>query len=76
MFVALGLLLSQQAHAGGIGLYTQAGVHQGSAYYYTYNNEQGIDSQFKAHYGVGFEGILGDRDDRLHGIFRWRRHCT
>ncbi|MEC7986681.1 MAG: hypothetical protein VX278_16050 [Myxococcota bacterium] len=70
MFLTLGLILSQQAEAGGVGMYTQAGIHQGNAYYYTYDGDQGIDTQFLPHYGVGFEGILGDKDDRLHGIFR------
>ena len=60
----------QSALAGGIGVFTQAGVHQGFAYYYDVYETQGIDSQFLPHYGIGIEGILGDRDDRLKGIFR------
>lgn len=71
MFSLFSLLASfQSAHAGGVGLYTQAGMHQGFAYYYDVYDTQGIDSQFLGHYGVGFEGILGDKDDRLKGIFR------
>jgi len=71
MFALLALLTSlPSANAGGIGLFTQAGIHQDFAYYYNIYNDQGIDSQFLPHYGVGFEGILGDKDDRLKGIFR------
>ena len=71
MFAILALFSSiQEAHAGGVGLYTQVGMHQGFAYYYDVYGKQGIDSQFLPHYGVGFEGILGARDDRLKGIFR------
>ena len=71
MFALLGLFASlPSANAGGLGLFTQAGLHQGYAYYYDLYGAQGIDSQYKPHYGVGIEGVLGDKDDRLKGIFR------
>ena len=60
----------QSAHAGGVGLFGQAGMHQGFAPYYDVYDIQELDSQMLAHYGFGFEGILGDKDDRLKGIFR------
>lgn len=64
------LTYTPTTQAGGIGLFTQSGLHQSYAYYYDVYETQGVDSQFLPHYGVGFEGILGDRDDRLKGIFR------
>ena len=58
MFALIALFSSlQEAHAGGVGLYTQFGMHQGVAYYYDVYGKQGIDSQFLPHYGAGFEGI-------------------
>ena len=71
MFALLSLLASlPSAYAGGLGLFTQAGIHQGYAFYYDIYGAQGVDSQLLPHYGVGLEGILGDKDDRLKGIFR------
>ena len=70
MFALLTLFSSFEAQAGGLGLYTQAGMHQGFAYYYDVYGKQGIDSQFLPHYGVGIEGILGAREDTIKGLFR------
>lgn len=62
--------MTNEAHAGGIGLYTLGGVHQGKAYYYRSDNLQGIDSQTRPQLGSGIELMLGDKDDRLIGQMR------
>ncbi len=62
------------SEAGSFGLYGQAGLHEGKAYYYRSDGKQGVDSQYRPNAGTGFEMMLGDKDDRLIGLLRigWR----
>lgn len=69
--ILLGLTTSTAAHAGGVGVLAGAGLHNDRAYYYSPAGEQGIDSQMLPHTGVGVEGILGDRDNRILGVMRF-----
>ena len=64
------LLFPTSAFAGSIGLVTNSGLHEGRAYYYDSDGQQGIDSQYKPHIGYGFQFTLGDKDNRLMGIIR------
>jgi len=65
----LATLFMGEATAGGIGVLTHAGVHQGRSYYYL-GDRQGIDSQFNPQFGAGMEALIGDKDDRLQGLIR------
>jgi len=60
---------STSALAGGIGLISTAGLHQERAYYYG-GNVQAFDSQSRPNYGVGLEGIIGDKDDKIQGVLQ------
>lgn len=64
------LLGSAAAHAGGLGVIGTGGVHTAKAYYYDAEGEQGIDSQIRPSGGLGLEGMLGAKDDRIVGLFR------
>lgn len=67
----VGLFLgSSPAFAGGVGLVTTGGIHATRAYYYKLSGEQGIDQQIRPNGGIGLEGILGDRDERIQGLMR------
>ena len=63
---------SSTAIAGGLGLITSAGLHQERAYYYKgkTTDNQAFDSQSRPNYGMGLEGIIGDRDDKIQGLLR------
>jgi hypothetical protein len=77
--VAMGISMAPStADAGSFGLYGQAGMHEGKAYYYRSDGKQGVDSQFLPDAGTGFEMMLGDKDDRLIGLIRiaWRHDWT
>lgn len=47
------------------------GFRQMPAYFYNAELEQGIDWQSRPSYGFGVDGVLGDKDDRILGIFRF-----
>ena len=83
---ALALSLAVPAHAGGLGVLGTAGVHTETVYYHTdhaYLDGAEIELDDPALYpnydmqqtlsnmGAGFELVLGDRDDRFLGTFRW-----
>ena len=63
-------LASTAAHAGALGVIGTGGMHMTKAYYYDGNGEQGIDSQMRPSGGLGLEGMLGAKDDRIVGLFR------
>ena len=65
------------AHAGGLGVVATGGLHTDRAYYYNAEGQQGIDNQNLPQAGVGIEGLLGDRDDKILGIMRiyWLREA-
>jgi len=67
-FIAL-LSTSSTALAGGIGIITNAGLHQERAYYYG-GSQQALDTQSRPNYGVGLEGLIGDKDDKVQGMLR------
>ena len=61
------LLLPLSASAGGIGAFASGGVHEGRAPYYRDDGLQGIDIQYRPNNAIGFEGLLGDKDDKKAG---------
>ena len=71
----LAAIASAPARAGGIGVVATGGMHTDRAYYYNAEGEQGIDNQTLGQAGIGLEGLLGDRDDKILGIMRvyWLR---
>lgn len=69
------LLTSPAAFAGGIGLVTAAGGHVDRVYSYKYDDasasyDQFIENQMNANYGTGIEFVLGDKDNKISGVFR------
>lgn len=80
--VALGALLTaaglgaSPAHAGGIGLITTAGMHSDRVDYYQLDAgtgsyiQQAPDNQFNSNVGLGLELVLGDKDNKILGVFR------
>lgn len=70
MLVAL--LATLAAHAGGIGLLGAFGGRTETVYYYdsSENFEQLSKPQLIVGMGAGVEFMLGDRDDRITGLFR------
>ena len=80
--LAAATLAAAPAHAGGIGILGHGGIHTEKAYYYSNVSEGGsaIDdpknyrqfkqSQILPQFGGGLEFILGDRDDKIIGVFR------
>jgi hypothetical protein len=64
--------VSSTAFAGGFGLMGLGGVHTDTVYFYDSSNNmaQIRQTQTLPQYGVGGEFLLGDRDDRIIGVFR------
>lgn len=71
MIALFGLLLSAPAQAGGVGLIGTGGLHADRVYGYTGDVQEKPENQMNANYGTGFELTLGDRDNRISGIFRF-----
>lgn len=78
----LALTASTSAFAGGIGPVVTGGFHTEKLYYYSNTNESGevladpddfpqynVD-QALGNVGAGLEIVLGDRDNRVQGVFR------
>jgi hypothetical protein len=70
LLVAAALAIPAPVQAGGIGLLGVAGIHNERAYYYNAELVQGIEQQYRPTMGGGIEAVLGDRDDRIHGVAR------
>lgn len=66
--------LSAPAYAGGIGVITRGGLQQQNVYVYDDAAEQFRVEQARPMYGVGIQGLLGDRDDRVIGLMRLSYH--
>lgn len=88
LFLTAALLASTPAFAGGIGLIGQGGFHTENVYFYSAvdpdTNTAITDPlaypQYKSvqlipHFGTGLEFILGDRDDKVKGVFRGYWHA-
>jgi hypothetical protein len=60
------------ARAGGVGIVGTGGMFSSPVYYYDKSNNyaQFKQTQLLADYGSGIEFVLGDRDDRISGVFR------
>jgi hypothetical protein len=73
----LAAISSAPARAGGVGIVATGGLHTDRAYYYNREGDQGIDNQTLPQAGIGLEGLLGDRDDKILGIMRlyWLREA-
>jgi hypothetical protein len=71
----LAAVSSAPATAGGVGVIGTGGMHTDRAYYYNREGQQGVDHQTQPQAGVGIEGLLGDRDDKIIGMLRvyWLR---
>jgi len=75
VLATVGLAVSTPAEAGGFGIVTAAGGHVDRVYSYKYDEEkaeydQFIESQFNANVGTGLEFVLGDKDNKIIGVFR------
>lgn len=83
LVLSAALLASADAYAGGIGVLLHGGAHTEKAFFYSNhdpetdtpinvatNYPQFEQTQFVPQFGGGFEFILGDRDDRIQGVFR------
>ena len=64
------LVAPSAAMAGGLGLMGNGGVHQANAWYYNLDGDQGVDVQLRPNLGYGIEALLGDRNDKVTGVFR------
>lgn len=73
LLCSLALLGSTTAWAGGLGIVGTSGIHADPVYFYDSADDfkQYRLSETIVGYGAGIEGILGDRDDRVMGIFRF-----
>lgn len=63
------------AHAGGIGIMAIAGGHSDRVDSYNYDADadtysQFTESQLNSNYGTGLELVLGDKDNKILGVFR------
>lgn len=84
MFLTAALLLmSDPAEAGGLGVLATGGAHTEQVYYYSsrapsgdiYSDTDDYDqydmTQTLPNLGAGLELLLGDRDDKIIGVFRF-----
>jgi len=69
----MGILLSSNAFAGGIGLLGTGGMYTESVYFYDSSQEfqQYSQTQTIGTYGTGLEFSWGDRDDKIMGMARF-----
>lgn len=70
-----GFLTPSVAHAGGIGLVGTGGFHFDRLYYYKQNelgkyDQQTPVDQMNSDFGGGLEILLGDKDNKVLGMFR------
>lgn len=65
------LFFSTSALAGGLGPMLTGGTHTATAYFYDADGEQGTDVQSRPNAGVGAEFVLGNDDDKIHGVTRF-----
>jgi len=73
--LSLGLLattfVSTPAVAGGLGIDILGGTHGEKVYFFDNENTKYSELQQASTWGVGFQTILGDRDDALIGIMKF-----
>ena len=70
LLIVPAMVTSSVSFAGAIGLQTSAGLHQDRAYFYSQSGEQGLDNQSRPNYGLGFETLLGDKDEKIQGVLK------
>lgn len=68
-------LLPSTALAGGVGLVGMGGVHSDRLYFYAEDEsgtlvQQAPYNQINPNFGGGLELVLGDKDDKILGVFR------
>jgi hypothetical protein len=70
--VPLGLLAPSPAEAGGFGALLTGGARNDFVYFYDQSNNyaQFRQTQTSSNFGGGAEFVLGDRDDKISGLFR------
>lgn len=71
LLASVGLFVSSSASAGGLGLMLTGGTHSDTAYFYDAEGEQGTDRQNRPNGGIGAEVVLGNDDDKIHGVTRF-----
>lgn len=79
-FALLALSLASNAYAGGMGVMAMGDIRTQPVYYYdsAANNQQYKMTQMIPGFGAGIDLVLGDRDDRIVGVFRgyWLREAA
>lgn len=70
--LAAALAFPAPAFAGGVGLTLSSGITTDTVYFYdaSDNMAQYQQSQVIPNFGTGLEFVLGDRDDKITGLFR------
>lgn len=73
--LSAGIALAPPAWAGGVGIFGTGGVHGERVYYYEENAVGGFDQQepsqqYNPQLGAGLEIALGDKDNKITGLFR------
>jgi len=76
LLALLGLTAASPAYAGGIGVLGTGGLHGDRVYGYSANDagtlkQDDPETQLNGNYGGGLELTLGDRDNRIVGVFRF-----
>ncbi len=71
MLAFAALFASSPALAGGIGLVGSAGLHGDRVYGYTGAVQNAPETEMNANYGTGLELTLGDKDNKITGVFRF-----
>lgn len=75
-FLAAALFSTATAHAGGVGLLGTGGIHGDRVYYYKENaigefEQQAPYDQINPNLGGGLELVIGDKDYKINGTFRF-----
>jgi len=68
---ALALSMSSAAQAGAVGTLVTTGFHQERAYFYSNYGDQHTEKQMRFNSGIGFEALVGDKDEKIQGILRF-----
>ena len=71
VFSALALSMSTTAQAGAVGTLVTTGFHEERAYFYSNTDKQYTEKQLRFNSGIGFEALVGDKDEKIQGILRF-----
>lgn len=72
LLLAAALVLPAPAYAGGVGLTLASGFTSENVFFYdsSDNDKKYQQTQTILNFGTGLEFVLGDRDDKITGLFR------